>query len=170
MAALSTIIAGIGVAASVAGTVGGFYASQQQASAQKKALAAQAEAERQRQIAMNLDAQRKKREIARQAQAARAQALAVTNAQGASQGSGLEGAYGAISGQTGVNALGVSQNQEIGNNIFAANRAVGAAQMDAADAQGMGAMFSGISSLGGALVKNSGTIGKIGEYYGFGRA
>lgn len=170
MPAISSIIAGIGLAVSAIGTAGGLYASQQQAQGQKKALAAQAEAERQRQIAMNLDAQRKKREIARQAQVARAQALATTTSQGASQGSGLEGAYGAISGQTGVNQLGVSQNQQIGNNIFAANRALGAANGDIADAQSMGHMFEGLSSLGNGLVKNSGQIGKIGEYYGLGKA
>lgn len=165
MAALTTIIAGIGIAASIAGAAGSLYASQQQASAQKRAIAAQQEAERQRQLAMNLDAQRKKREQIRQAQVYRAQALATTTAQGASQGSGLEGAYGQISGQSGTNLQGINQNQEIGNNIFAANRAYGQAQADMADAQGSAATFQGISSLGGGLVSNAGTIGKIGRYY-----
>jgi len=170
MTALSTIIAGIGVGISAAATAGQFHASAQQAGAQKQAIAAQQEAERQRQIAMNLDAARKQREISRQAQVARAQALATTTSQGASQGSGLEGAYGAISGQSGVNQTGVTKNLEIGNNIFAANAAVGAARSAEADAGAEASLFGGISSLGGSLVKNSGTLGKIGEYAGLGKA
>jgi len=170
MAAISTIIAGIGVAVSAASAAGGFQASQQQAKAQQRSLALQQEIEQKRRLAMNLDAARKNREISRQAQVARAQALATTTAQGASQGSGLEGAYGAISGQSAVNTKGVNQNQEIGNNIFDANAQIGIASADMASAQSSGAMFQGLGTLGGALVKNSGTIGKIGEYAGLGRA
>lgn len=169
MAVFSTIIAAIGIAASVAGTAIAFKSSQQQAKAQKQMIAAQQRAEQQRELQMNLDATRKKREVIRQAQVARANALSTGAAQGAGESSSLEGAFGGISGQSGVNMLGISQNQEIGGKIFAANRDVGAAQGKMADAQSFGAMGSGLSSLGGALVKNSDTIGKIGTYFGGGK-
>lgn len=165
MAAISTIIAGIGVAASIAGTGMGIYGSMQQAKAQKESIAAQREAERQRQIAMNLDATRKKREMIRQAQVATANAQATANNQGAGQSSGLPGSLGAISGQSGVSMLGVEQNREIGNNIFAANARSSAAQMDAADSMSMQSLASGVGSLGGALVKNAGAIDRVGTYY-----
>jgi len=162
--ATSTIIAAIGVAAGIAGTAVSYAGQQQAASAQKKVLASQQAAEASRQTQMNLDATRKKREILRQAQIARAAAVSTANAQGAGDTSALEGAQGAIAGQSGVNLTGVAQNQELGNNIFAANAQTGAARIQEAGAGALSAAGSGISSLGGALVKYSGTIAKIGAW------
>lgn len=162
--AISTLIAAVGVAASVAGTAVQYMGAQKQAKAQKQLVAAQQQAENSRQQQMNLDATRKKREIIRQAQVARAQAVSTANAQGAGDSSALMGAEGAISGQSGVNYLGVSQNQQIGNDIFAANASAGRARSAEADAGSMMALGGGISSLGGALVKNSGTIARVGGY------
>lgn len=87
MAALTSILIGLGIATSIAGTAMSYMGAQKQASAQKKMLQAQMEAERQRKQQMNLDAMRKKRETVRQAQLARAQALQVASAQGADQSS-----------------------------------------------------------------------------------
>lgn len=166
---ISAIVAGVGIAASIAGTAVAYTGAQAQAKAQKQALAAQQQAEEERKKAMNLDAMRKKREQIRQMQIARSQALATTNAQGASDGSGLEGAYGGISGRVGDNTLGIQQNQEIGNNIFAANSRYNAAQSDYASAGASVSMGSGLSSIGGMLMNNAGTIGKIGSYFSGGR-
>lgn len=170
MAVLSTIIAAIGVAAAVAGVGATIYASQQQASAQKKAIAAQQQAEAARKRAMELDAQRQRRQQIREAQVKRYQALAIANAQGAQGGSGIEGAYGQISGQSGTNILGINQNEELGGRIFDANAAKGQADMQYASAGGIAGAGAGLSSLGGALVKNSGTIGQIGTYFSGGYA
>lgn len=71
-----------------------------------------------RQKQMNLDAARRKRDIIRQAQTATANAEAAAANSGALNSSGIEGARAGISGQAGVNTLGVSQNQEIGNSMF----------------------------------------------------
>lgn len=161
---ISAIIAAVGVAASIAGTAVSYRASQQQVKAQKQLVAAQQSAENSRQQQMNLDATRKKREIIRQAQVARAAAVSTANAQGAGDTSALAGAEGAISGQSGVNYLGVAQNQQIGNDIFSANASAGAARMKEADAGGLSGLGSGLGSLGGALVKNSGTIARIGGW------
>lgn len=71
--------------------------------------------------AMEVDARRQQLEIIRNQQRGRALGLTTATAQGASKGSGLQGAYGQVSGQTGVNLLGVQQNLEAGRNIFDAN-------------------------------------------------
>jgi hypothetical protein len=61
--------------------------------------------------------------------------------------------------------LATSQNQELGNDMFASNARMadfyGAAQSGATIAS----MGSGVSSLGGALTKNAGTINQVGNYY-----
>ena len=150
MAAVSTIISAIGVGLGAVSTVGGVIAAGNQAAATKRAEAA-------RERAMNLDSMRRKREIIRQQELQRAQALSVATAQGQDTGSALGGAYGSISGVAGRNQQGVIQNQEIGADIFAANRA-------AADANTMSATFSGLGSLGSGLIKNAGVIDRVGSY------
>lgn len=168
MAAISTLIAVAGLGIAGAGLAVSYSAAKQNAQANQAALQAQQEVEKQRQLQMNLDASRRKREIIRQSIAARSAALATTTAQGAAGvgGSSLQGAYGSIGGRTGVNYNGVDQNQQIGNSIFASHQAQLGAYQRAADAQSLGALGSGLSSLGGALVTNAGTFGKVGTYAG----
>jgi len=71
--------------------------------------------------AMEVDARRQQLEIIRNQQRGRALGLTTATSQGASKGSGLQGGYGQISGQTGVNLLGVQQNLQAGRAIFDAN-------------------------------------------------
>jgi hypothetical protein len=139
----------------------GMYMNYQGAQEQKKAGALEREAEKVRQQQMNLDAMRRKRELIRQSQVAAAQSTAIAGAQGAGESSGLQGALGGISGQSGVNILGVSQNQEVGNKIFDINSRKSQVMSNASFMSSTGA---GLSSLGGALVKNEGIIGKLGTY------
>lgn len=82
------------------------------------------QAEAQRFQAMELDARRKQTEMIRNQQRARSLALSSATAQGSSRGSGLQGGYAQISGQTGFNLMGVQQNLEIGRNIFNINSAI----------------------------------------------
>jgi hypothetical protein len=56
--------------------------------------------------------------------------VAATGA-GAQFGSGLQGAYGQISGQSGVNLLGIRQNLELGRNIFDINAGISQQQIAA---------------------------------------
>lgn len=71
--------------------------------------------------AMEVDARRQQLEIIRGQQRARALGLTNATAQGSSKGSGLQGGYGQISGQSGVNLLGVQQALQSGEAIFNAN-------------------------------------------------
>lgn len=166
MAVFSTIIAAVGAAAAVAGTIGSVYMSQQQASSARKSQRIAQEQENIRQRQMNLDAIRKKREIIRQQQMAMAQAQSTAVGQGADSGSALEGAYGSISGQSGVNLQGVNINQSMGNEMFALNRRGTQIGNQASAAGTAAAGFSGLSSLGDSIVKNSETISRVGTYFG----
>jgi uncharacterized membrane protein len=169
MAAITSLVIGaIGLGIAGAGTYMQYQGQKKQAEAQEKAIGEQQKAEKARQQQLNLDAMRRKREIIRQSLAARAQALATVTAQGASGqgGSQMGGATGSISGRTNVNMLGVSQNQELGNNIFAANQGMLSAYRQSAQAGAGVAMGAGLSSLGGALMKNNETIARIGTSVG----
>lgn len=91
--------------------------------------------EEQKQKAMELDARRQQLEVIRNQQRGRALALTTATSQGASRGSGLQGGYGQISGQTGVNLLGIQQNLDIGRNIFGINQGISDSRVAQADLQ-----------------------------------
>lgn len=150
MAAISTIIAGIGVAAGLAGTAVSVGAANASAEASKSA-------ERLREKQMNLELARQRRQAIRASLRARSEALTNATAQGAQGGSGLPGGYGQIGQQTGSNLQGISQAGEIGAGIFEANR-------DSASAQSLAAFGGGISSFGDAIVNNATTIGRVATY------
>ena len=101
--------------ASAVGAVIGAIGQMQQAKAAQKA-------EKAREKQMNLDVQRKRREALRQAAAARALALNTATAQGANFGLALPGAYGQIGGDMRRNVVSLSQDQQLGKQVFAANR------------------------------------------------
>lgn len=148
MAAISTIIAGVGLAVGAAGTAMGIKAQKDQFKAQNKAESA-------RQKAADLDALRRKRAAVREMQMQRSVALSNATAQGAEAGSGLQGAMAGITGQGNTNIVGINQQQQLGNQVFSANR-------QASSAASFGATGEGLTSLGGALVRNAGTIASIG--------
>lgn len=133
--------------------------------AQKKQLALQQQQNEERKQAAQLDALRRNREIIRQGVAAHAFAKATATSEGANFGSGLAGAYGGISGRSGVNASGVNQNLGFASNIFALQGGINAAQIAQANAQGISSIGSGLSSLGGALAQNYAQINRLGNYF-----
>ena len=144
-------IAAIGLGISAIGTAVGVYSGFQQAEAQKRA-------ENLRERQMNLDAQRRKRETLREAIVARSQALATGTAQGAQSGSALAGGMAQITGRANLSNRDTRQNQQIGAGIFQANR-------DAASAQTLGYLGQGLTSFGGMMMNNAGTISRVGTYY-----
>lgn len=117
---------------------------------------------------MHLDAQRRKRDIIRQAQVATASAENTAANAGAINSSGIEGARAGISGQAGVNTLGVSQNEAIASEMFQNNRMQGLLnyQMQGQKAQkpNYGAMASNLIS------SNQDELGRLIKWgYNFGR-
>jgi hypothetical protein len=78
-------------------------------------------------------------------------------------------ALSTVSGRAAGATLATNQNEELGNKMFAINSRSADIMGERASAEGLAGMGSGLSSLGGALVKNQTEIGKIGNYL-FGRA
>lgn len=161
MAAISTVIAGVGLGLSAAGTFGSFSASKDANAAQQAMIAAQQEQERLRKRAMMLDAKRKSMEMLRAQQRARALALTNATAQGANAGSGLQGGYGQIGGQTGFNLSGLESNVLFGKQMFGINETISGLQGQYADARSSQATWQGIGSLGTQLMGSASTIGNI---------
>lgn len=151
MAAFSTMIAAAGVGLGLAGTA-------VQYAGQKKAQAGAERAEKIRQAQMTIEGTRERRSIVRQAVAARAAALSNATSQGAQDSSGLSGGLAGITAQAGQAATASNQNEGLGTGMFAANRQISQGQSQASTG-------SGISSLGGALVQNASTIGRVGNYF-----
>lgn len=206
MPAISTLIAGAGLALAAGGAASSYMAASAHNDAQQaqlaanqehanlvnasaikvqadnvKAVEAQQGVEKVSQTQMNLDAQRRQREIIRQSVTANSQALSVeTNAGAAGPGgSTVGGIKGNISGQTGVNLLGVTQNQEAGNAIFGFHQDQLNAYKQAAldgyvpatpqfpDSSGTtAAIGAGLSSFGGVLARSEGVMNRVGNYFG----
>lgn len=147
---IETIVAVFGLGLGAIGTGVTIAGQNKQAKAQKRA-------ETLRENQMNLEASRTRRQQVREMLAARGAALTAGVDQGASEGSGLAGGLAQVAGTGASGLVATQQNQSIGQSMFSANRAYAAGGT-------MAGFGSGISSLGGALVKNSSTIGKLGNY------
>lgn len=146
----STVIAAVGLGLA-AGGVATSTVAQMEASQQAK------KAEKVRQAQMELSAQRQRRQAIRESVVARSQALAAATAQGAQFGSGLEGGRSQITSEAGHNVNNINNSALLGRQLFRAN----ARQQSA---QGIASLGNGISSLGGALVQNSQTLGRVTNY------
>lgn len=105
--------------------------SDAQAVQQRIEIEAQQRQEALRKQVMELDAARSGREILRTQQRARSLALSTSVGSGAGRSnSALSGAYGQIAGQTGVNALGLSQQLDIGRQNFGINEGLSQSRID----------------------------------------
>ena len=162
---MEPITLGIGLALSVLGAAKQASAAKQYQKGQEAAIAAQTRAEELRKRAMEIDAARRRREMIRQAMIARSQALTVATSQGASKGSGLQGAFGQISGGLAFGLEGVNQQEGIGQGLFAANVDLLNAKRMQAGAETSSTIGKGISSLGGTLISNMEPIGKLYNTY-----
>jgi hypothetical protein len=153
MAAISTIIAGVGLGIAAAGAGVQAYGTFQAAAASRRA-------EDLRKKQMNLDAGRKRREVIRQMQIAQAGARSNAATQGASQGdSAVQGALSQQANTAGQNLSNIHQSQQIGSNIFSANA-------DYAQGQATASWGSAFQSVGMGLAQNSGMISRVGSSAG----
>lgn len=125
----------------------------------------------QKKMQMELDARRQQLQVFRNAQRLRAQATAAAVNQGASYGSGLQGGLAQITDQEQFNLLGIGQNLQIGQTIFGYNQDISSQKQKLASVQSDVASDAAWASLGGSLVKNSGTIGGLAKDFsaGFGK-
>ena len=120
----SAQFAGQETALNIEGAQASLLASEQSFGINQGIIRAQQNIGAQRMQAMEIDARRKQMDNLRQAQRARALGTIAASAQGALFSTGLQGGRGQISGQANVNQLGITQNLEIGRNIFTQNAAI----------------------------------------------
>lgn len=152
----------LGLGMSLVGTFMGMGAASKANRAQQAEIRSEQGIEGQKQQAMELDANRRQMEVVRNNQRARAMGLEAATNQGAQMGSGLQGAYGQIRGQSGVNSLGISQNLEIGRNIFGLNSEISQDKIQIAQAQQESSFAGGLSSLGGSIFGASKSLSNLG--------
>ncbi len=88
---------------------------------------------------------------------ARANAQANATSRGAADGSTLGGLYGQAFNEAGGAITGITQNQELGTEIFAANA-------QGAKGQSQAAMGGALTSVGGMVLNNKQEIMSVGEY------
>jgi hypothetical protein len=115
---------------------------------------------------MELEARRTQLENVRNNQRARAMATNSAVNQGAQFGSGLQGGLAQVDAQTDYNMFGVNSALQTGRAISGFNSKISADKMQMADVQSQGAEAAGLSSLGGALIKNSGFVGQLSQGFG----
>ena len=158
---LPLIMAGAGLALKGVGTYLNYEAAQEKSESDKRIAENESQIQAQRKQAAYLDFKRKELEVLRNNQ--RARALAVTNAtgQGAGQGSGLQGGYGQISGDTNTNLLGLSQNWQIAENTFSLNDMISQEKMHQADIQKKASLGQGLNSLGNDFIGSSAPLGRL---------
>lgn len=156
-AAGTSLATGLGAVVGLGGLGLQAMGMMQQSDAAKKQADAAQMAENTRADQMNLQTTRQTRQAIRQGLMARSVALTNATAQGAGQGSGLQGGFGQVSGSTGNNITGIQNAQGMGQSMFNINKGIADAQTDYNTGQGL-------SSLGGALFGSADKIGKLGAY------
>lgn len=159
---MSFIAVGIGVAAVGVGVMAyGAVTSNQNAHAQ---LDNQKEQQQLQQQQNDVNATRQQRQMIREGIVARANATAASTNQGSQLGSGLEGAISQTSAQVASNVGAVGQNLAFGQAALALKQSSTEIQGRSADSAMVGQIGSGLTSLGGGMIKNAGEIQKVGTY------
>lgn len=122
----------------------------------------------QRQQQMVLFNQRQQMENFRNSQRVRAQGIAASVQSGAQFGSGTVGAQSAQASQQGQGQRNLSQDLGIGNKIFGLTYGIDEDKMQMAglqgqmaSAQGIGAIFGGISGMGSGMLGGSQSLGHL---------
>lgn len=160
---------GLGLAGFGMRLFGGMGASEEakkQAELSKQNFKYNQQLQENRHKAMLLASRRQQLEILRNSQRARAMGLNAAVSQGAQFGSGIQGGYGQVAGQTNTNLLGNFQSLELGQESYGLNRKISANNMLISESQSRMSQDQGIMSLGGSLLQSAPTIGKL--FGGFG--
>lgn len=146
------LMAGAGIALQAIGMSKTNTAAKGYNAEEVKQIRQQQQVEGQRRQLMELDSQRKSLENIRNVQRSRSLALTNSTSQGAQFGSGLQGGYGQISSQGNYNAEGISQNLQIGRNMFDLNAQISESKIAQANYSMDLQSAQGYSSLGKSLM------------------
>lgn len=129
--------------------------------AQMQILEQERAAEAMRRRMMEIDARRRQLQSVRESQRARSLALSNAASQGAQYGSGVQGGFGQIAGQTTRNIQEINDALGFGQQMFGINEQISNARMQMGQAQTMMSQASGLSSLGGSIMSAGPTLGNI---------
>lgn len=165
MAAITSIVAVAGLALGAFGAYQSYQGAQGQNAAQQQMIAGQQRAEGERRKMMELEHRRRTLESIRMGQRARALALTNATSQNAQLGSGLQGGYGQIAGQTGTNLLALNQAVESGRSIFDINAQISQANLAYAQAGTSVNLGQGLSSLGGSMITSLPAVSALSQTY-----
>lgn len=157
--AISAIVASVAVSA--VGVAASVSASSKAASASKDIASAQNDANQLSLQAMQTDARRRQLETIRQAQIARSTSTATAVSQNAQLGSGLQGGYAQISGESNWNVLGVNQNVDFGKEMASINNRITSDRIDMASAQSMAGWGQGLQGFGNLMGNSIGPLGRL---------
>lgn len=166
IADITAAIGLVGLGTSLFGSNAASAAAQRTAAISKEVSGLEMKVNDQRQLQMNLQGQRQQLQTIRNSQLARSLALTSATSQGAQMGTGLQGGFGQISGDTNTQNRNVGQNLQIGNNIFSLDNQISQRKMMLADASSSLANAQGTMAIGGAITKSAGPIGQLsGQFF-----
>lgn len=156
----------IGMGLQMYGASQSYDAAQKQNQSQQDMIKTEMQQDQLRRTAMEVQSKRQQMEVLRNTQRARSLALNSATSQGAQQGSGLQGGYGQIAGQSGTNMLGINQNLQSGEQMFDLNAQLSQQKIAYAQAGGQAATGQALSAVGGSLIGSMGAVRNLS--YGWG--
>lgn len=162
-------IGAVGLGMSIFGGVSASQHAEEAARVSGQIAGLEKDVNEQRRTAMELSSRRQQMEVFRNNQRQRAMASNAAVNQGAQFGSGLQGGLAQVQDQSMFNSLGISQNLEIGRNIFGLNDQISGYKAQLSSIQGSMATDQGLASLGGSITKGAGMLGQMGQGIGFGK-
>lgn len=155
-------------AGGIAGLAGGIFTAVQGAGLAKQAneiqnqeIATQLQQDALRQQAMEASGRRQMLQNVRNAQMARSMALSTATNQGAQFSSGLQGALSSISGQANTNTANISENLQIGRQMFGLESQLAGEKQQMAMVQSEEATNQAVGGVFGSLSKAGGPLGNI---------
>lgn len=156
----------LGIGMSIAGGFGQADAAKKTAAAQQQIAGLEQKQDAARRQAMELSAKRQQMEVLRNAQRARSLALNNATSQGAQFGSGLQGGYGQIQGAAAWNNLGITQNLNLGEQMFDLNSQINEQKQNISGYASSSATYGGIGKLGSTLTGSFGPIKNLSTQLG----
>lgn len=149
------------IGGSIFGALGSASASKMGYQASQQIANLEMQADAQRRQAMEISARRQQLQTVRSAQQASSMNLASAVNSGAQFSSAAEAGRSQPTAQAAYANLGVSQNLQIGENLFGITSQINEQKMIEAEAQSNLASSQGISSLFGSLGKAAGPLGNL---------
>lgn len=160
MAAISTLV-GASIAATAVGTGLQVAGAMGAADAQKDIIAGERKAEAARLEAMKWQARRADLEELRKLQRTQAAGIAIANAQGAGEGSGILGGLAQAVGQAYTNRAGIFGALQTGQQLFDINKDISSAKESLASYQSLGSLGQGLGSFGGSIMNAASAFSRL---------